>query len=159
MEVAASGTATAIVEYFHHTHPMKREISTNALLGSLLAVPSEGREKTSSWKHYNKLGTLPFINMGKGTGSYNREIENMQEARKQGIKSWHKGSTARLSAGYLSNTADNKPNGFNTEKDFVGWLIKNDITVCDLGAGTDAVRYKGGYVKRRSLGCKKLPAL
>mmetsp|Transcript_44221 Transcript_44221/g.75265 ORF Transcript_44221/g.75265 Transcript_44221/m.75265 type:complete len:88 (+) Transcript_44221:62-325(+) len=37
-------------------------------------------------------------------------------------------------------------------------MIRNGITVCDFGAGTDAMLYKGVRMARPSMPCRKLEA-
>lgn len=156
MEVAAAGTFPAIGKYFYHDrpNPMQRSMSVSAMLGSLLATPRElwPLKFVKSWKHYNKIGTLPYIDMHAASDSskvadYVDMIYNMKLARESGLEyvdplhpSFRNVSFLR---GVNSNRKDYAAGEFVTEKDFLVWMISNNVTVCDLGAETTAVLYKG----------------
>lgn len=156
MEVAAAGTYPAIGKYFLHNrpNPMQRSMSVSAMLGSLLAIPRDlwPLKYVKSWKHYNKIGTLPYINMHAALdlskpANYLDMIDNMKLARESGLEyvdplhpSFKKMSFLR---GANANRIDYAAGEFVTEKDFLVWMILNNVTVCDLGAETTAVLYKG----------------
>jgi hypothetical protein len=40
-------------------------------------------------------------------------------------------------------------------KDFLAWNIRNDVSVCDLGADTSAVLFKGEEMSRKSMPCRR----
>lgn len=46
-----------------------------------------------------------------------------------------------------------KPGRFSSESSFVAWLNINNVTVCDLGAGTTAVVYENTHFPRPSTRC------
>ena len=63
----------------------------------------------------------------------------------------------KLSMGTHASPHDYDKGRFITEKDFLQLLVASGITVCDLGAGTASVLYKGERHLRPSMGCRTLP--
>ena len=157
----------AIDNYFkaERPNPMARETSTSAMIESLLAVPQETWELgygATVWKHYNKIGALPYLDMGQGTatiedGGYKKMIDNLEKAQSLDIDYIDPLALPNvvLRRGIQSHPHDYTTGSFITEKDFLTWMLKFNITCCDLGAGTMSVLYKGVEVRRKSQKCKK----
>ena len=49
----------------------------------------------------------------------------------------------QLSGGYRASRADLVGNSFVAERDFLVWLLLNNVTICDLGAASRTLLYKG----------------
>ena len=58
-----------------------------------------------------------------------------------------------LTPGLRSSEIDRAPKAFVAERDFLLWLLWHNVSVCDLGAGSDAILYKGARAPRPSMGC------
>ena len=156
MLVAALEIFPAIDKYFRHGRPdaMQRSMSVTAMLGSLLATPPELRTRLlkNGWKHYNKIGTLPYIDMHAPpevpkASTYNDMINNMMLAQKNDLnyvdplRPEFKKLTFRR--GVHCSKHDYTRGDFRSEKDFLVWMILSNVTVCDLAAETTATLYKG----------------
>jgi hypothetical protein len=178
MRLACLGTFPAISAYVHGARPdpLTRELFVGALLGTMLSAPSklwDLKVGQPGWKHYNKAGTLPYFDAGRGSapvpgGGYQRVVDNLRAARASGMDRVDplasppfvvRGQPVVLLKGPHANPHDFDWRRFVTEKDFLGLLVGSNVTVCDLGAGTAEVRYKGVVVPRPSLPCRALPAV
>jgi hypothetical protein len=159
MMVAALEIFPAIDKYFRHGRPnaMQRSMSVPAMLGSLLATPHElhTRKLKNGWKHYNKIGSLPYIDLHAppelpNSFTYNDMINNMELARERGftyvnpLSPEFKNLTFRR--GVQSSSKYDYSQDFRSEKDFLVWMILNNVTVCDLAAETTSILYKGGRI-------------
>ncbi len=113
-----------------------------------------------------QLTTLPFPDMGYGTaevknGGFSKMLRNTKKAWDLGVdyvdpRSFTSSTMPqRFFEGIDGNNEMDyhRPGVFRTEKDFLVWLLRNNVTVCDLGAGTTAVLYKGHLMKRASGPC------
>jgi len=175
MLLACLGTWPAISGYIgRRPDPLTREVHVGAFLGTLLGIPRnlwDMKVGQHEWKHYNKAGTLPYFDVGRGSapvpgGGYQRVVDNMKAARTFGFDRVDPlaspplllhGKPLVLLRGPHSNPHDYDRNRFITEKDFLGLMVASNVTVCDLGAGTSAVRFKGVLIARPSLPCRHLP--
>jgi hypothetical protein len=167
MEVASLEMFPSIDKYFRRDRPdpMQRSLSVSAMLGSLLATPRElwpMKLADVKWKHFNKVGTLPYIDMHANlnstkVASYADMVENMRLARENGLEYVDPVSPSFKSLGFRrgvqANPNDYKSGLFTTEKDFLVWMIMKNVTVCDLGAETTAVLYKGSSKLSSILKC------
>jgi hypothetical protein len=134
MEVAAFGTFLAIESYFlrERRNPLQRHFSVSATLGSLVAVPSYlwgsklGRG-SGPWRHYNKVGTVPYLNMhvvetaGQQRNGHETMIVNLLAAKQQGMEMIDPLETGLprsvdVVKGYQANPHDYKDGAFVTEK-------------------------------------------
>ena len=59
----------------------------------------------------------------------------------------------RIIAGLRAGPIDRAVGAFVAERDFLVWLLQHNVSVCDLGAGTTALRYKGERHERPSMPC------
>lgn len=59
----------------------------------------------------------------------------------------------QLSGGYRASRADLVGNSFVAERDFLVWLLLNNVTICDLGAASRTLLYKGTRSPRPSRPC------
>ena len=66
------------------------------------------------------------------------------------------GLYARLTHGPRSSPLDRDPHTFVAERDFLLWLLWHNATVCDLGARTTRILYKGATAPRPSVPCAVL---
>ena len=64
----------------------------------------------------------------------------------------------RVVAGLRSAPIDRAVGAFVAERDFLVWLLAHNVSVCDMGAGTVALLYKGERHLRPSLPCATLSA-
>ena len=62
----------------------------------------------------------------------------------------------RLIPGARSSALDRSDGVFVAERDFLIWYLWHNITVCDLGARTTAILYKGSRAPRPSVACPTL---
>ena len=166
MRVAA-GTWDAMDAHFFSKEgwePLTRPLCVGAMLRSWLALPAQALRK-ASWTWYNKLITLPYPDFGLNP---NRTaagvVSTLRAASDAGWDCFDPQATDALSApppnmsvgivGSLSRPSiDYMPGLFVTEKDFLVWLLMNNVSVCDLGAGTTSILYKGMYFDRPSRDC------
>jgi hypothetical protein len=170
MEVAAKDTWHAIQEYFLNQQsswwdPFHRPLYVGAMLGTLLAVPAASRNP-ETWQHFSKIGTLPYFEIESGDNGhlgYEHMIDHMGAAWNEGmdfvdpqVTQYPGGGVVNLLPGPQSHPVDYTPGVFANEKDFLTWLISRNITVCDIGAGTDAILYKGSVGGRQSAPCRML---
>ena len=58
-----------------------------------------------------------------------------------------------LHTGARASALDRTGTTFVAERDFLIWLLHRNVTVCDLGAGTSELLYKGVPTPRPSLPC------
>lgn len=180
MKVASYELWPAIYEYFNTQRPdaLGREMFVGALLGSLNSIPVavRGMSVFEGLKHYNKVTTLPFPDITGDRGlrgvkktrkrpsmssAFSKMLTNTREAWDAGVEFFdplsnsNSGPIKRLLPGLDGNHEHDyhRSGVFRTEKDFLTWLIRSNITVCDLGAGTTSVLYKGRKVVRESAPC------
>ena len=77
-------------------------------------------------------------------------INNMELARERGftyvnpLSPEFKNLTFRR--GVQSSSKYDYSQDFRSEKDFLVWMILNNVTVCDLAAETTSILYKGGRI-------------
>lgn len=114
---------------------------------SLDALHTDAYDKRS-WQSYSKFAVLPFPRALPGTGAAPADARaNLAAALSAGA------AYARGDAfGAMANAGDMQRGTFVTEKDFLVWLLYNNVTVCDLD-GTDAYLYKGKSIARPTLPC------
>ena len=62
-------------------------------------------------------------------------------------------SAVRLVGGSRGSDLDRTSGLFVAERDFLRWLLYSNVSVCDLGAGTTTLLYKGVRAPRPSLPC------
>jgi len=164
IQVAAT-TYQSISSYFkkERPDPLTRELYVGALLGTFLSYPKElwqSHDIGQTWFHYNKVTTLPFPDMGIKAKIFADMVTNAQAAWDQGIDFLDpQASDIHLLKGVEASKKDYRHGKFMTEKDFLSWMIMHNVTVCDLGAGTTQVAFKGVTTSRPSFPCKDLSTL
>ena len=152
-KVVANRTWTSMATFFKadRPDPLTRPFNVAALRGTLAGVRDPHRKRGRDWKFYSKTGTLPFLNMGKGTKFYSHMIANMEEAAKRGIDYYDPLDAHPrypLVPGTESGGLDYVTHGvFLTERDMLTWMIFNNITVCDFGANLRKIVFKGAVMK------------
>jgi hypothetical protein len=122
----------------------------------MLAMIPIGFKTTGTWNSANKPNMVYFprgIFPGKGdlTASPQTMIKNLQAVHKQG---WRyidpmvpstdpKNATPPMEwPKQTGKGAYRGDSNFCTETSFLMWLFANNVTVCDLGTGTDQILYK-----------------
>ena len=135
---------------------LQRPFDVEALLRSMLAMIPIGFKTTGTWNSANKPNMVYFprgIFPGKGdlTASPQTMIKNLQAVHKQG---WRyidpmvpstdpKNATPPMEwPKQTGKGAYRGDSNFCTETSFLMWLFANNVTVCDLGTGTDQILYK-----------------
>jgi hypothetical protein len=181
MEVAAGNTWFAIWRYFarERPDPLTRHLAVRAALGTLLSV--SGQNTKSNWVFVNKAGTLPYLEMhgnhqatgnkgkrarnlpdGFPTGSltpHGTMVEHMKAAMRSGLEYvdplsvYHKSQNFTVKKGTMANDDDYVNGVFKSEKDFLSWMIMNNITACTFGAGVQSFLYKGTHHGLRTSPC------
>ena len=143
---------------------MKRPIGVAAMLSSMRTLPHPIRDNSRKWLLYNKVAALPFPVVRSGGGG--AEVQ-LRAALKAGIVLVDpQGGGRRLpqqkgsAAGPNDVRADwcegkDKRRCFHSEKDFLVFLIANNVSVCDLGAGSTALNHKRAVKERASFPCPR----
>ncbi|KAG8462642.1 hypothetical protein KFE25_004618 [Diacronema lutheri] len=161
---------------------MERPVAVRALLRSVLSLPPAA---FADWTLYQKIGVLNVPDM-RSSARAPPELRNAPPARfpsgpaELGRKAaWQAANLrAALAAGLewvdplaptprpplrhaMSGPKDFANGLFVTEKDFVDWLLRANVSLCDLGAETRGVLTKNGRWKRRPSmsGCVGLGAI
>ena len=154
-----------IFTHFYKLRAFDRPVRVIPLLESLHNLHPNGFSKgkvSSTWQLYPKLGTLPYVDMGSHkypAASVQRMIENLKKAREADVMLVNPQNKSTLHPtivqGPLSSPHD-MSGSFVTEKDFLGWMINNHgIVICDLGAETTKILYKGRLMQRPSQPCRQ----
>ena len=158
----AAGIWQAMDDFFFDggTHPtvMDRPIVVGSLLRSYAAQPREAMNQ-DTWRFYNKILTMPFVDMGRERSPAG-VLDNLQAAKmigldfvdpQQGI------AHPLISTGLVCHEGDYAPDKFSTEMDILTWFLTNNVTVCDLGSAVNSVLFKGQEQERPSFDCSMLP--
>jgi hypothetical protein len=140
--------------------PLTRPLCVGAMLRSWQALPPQALTQRS-WKYYNKLTTLPYPEFGLNPGRTPAGVvSSLRAASEAGWDCFDPRSRSALpilppnmSVGLSFRPLHTVTGMFVTEKDFLVWLIMNNVAVCDLGAGTTTIMYKGHYFARPSRDC------
>jgi hypothetical protein len=176
--MAIGAALWANIEYFEDAarggRPIMftRPVAVGPTLRSVLSLPPAA---FADWTLYQKWGhvTVPDMGLRKELrvrykpgrapkrlgGARLAMLENLRAARAAG---WEWVDPLDRRPGMPNVTAMvtcGRPNGrctggldglFNTERDFVQWLLVHNVTVCDVGAGTRAILHKNSRVYRRA---------
>lgn len=145
MAKIASMYTEAGAYYKKHQDPMRRPIPVEKLLDSILRDPFTNRETNSKWHLYQKLGTLPYPDMGeKGA------IANLQKAVAKGMNfaSFEGDETCLVSHGDIYNSQDYRYGILACEKDILHWVLIHNLTICDLSPDMGHLRWKNKLVQR-----------
>ena len=144
--------------------------SASALPASAWSTEREGRQ------HYNKVAMLPYPRLARSRhdalsadprSQTLTHIRTLLDARVDGIEPYDlravgivraaaaaNGSpSVTLAHGLRSSELDRSANVFIAERDFLLWMLWHNVTVCDLGAGSNAILYKGVTTPRPSVHC------
>ena len=141
---------------------LRRPVPVATLLRSLEVASADSFSK-ARWYFFNKLLTVPFVDMGvrfRGPAGAEYEsnvtVANLRRATAAGL-TWLDPrklrnltasarkllGPARVRAGIMSNGIDQVHPGFVSEKDFLVHLLLRGVVVCDLGPLANAFLYKG----------------
>jgi len=149
---------------------LTRPVAVEPTLRSVLSLPSQA---FTDWTLYQKIGHVNVPDMRVQVGARVRYkpgvapkrldlarlamLANLRAARAAGWE-WidplrpvgaQPNVTAMVVCGGESGRCVGRRDGvFVTERDFVQWLLVHNVTVCDLGASTQAVLHKGRAVRR-----------
>ncbi|KAL1523231.1 hypothetical protein AB1Y20_018182 [Prymnesium parvum] len=158
----AAGLYPAIGPVFETSSadPLRRRIDVQLLLNAALSLPHAAwSTRRSERQHYNKVAMLPFPMLAGVKASRSpREttIENLRavlEVVGRWIDPTHTASGLRVVPGLRAGSIDREIGVFVAERDFLIWVLSNNISLCDLGADTTALLYKGEKHPRQSLSC------
>ena len=148
----------------------RRAVHLQVLFDSAVSLPV-GAWSTSVplRQHYNKFAMLPYpttvsqrhsiqINRPDGLTASESRSEALDRLtstiRTRGtVHDPYAVGARTLSPGPRSSGLDRAPNVFVAERDFLLWLLWNNVTVCDLGAQSTAILYKGVKTQRGSSPC------
>ena len=158
----ASETWDAIPDFLA-VPALRRPVHVTTLLRSL-EVASRDYLSKARWFLFNKLLTVPFVDVGvrlagpaartpaDAEPELNSTIANLRRAAAAGVKWLDPRNSTESSrelrglavrAGTMSNPIDQVHPGFVSEKDFLVHLLLRGVLVCDLGPPTSAVLFKG----------------
>ena len=162
------------------SHAISHAISLHRLLDAATAIPPAAWSTVRELRqHYNKVAMLPFprlttsrldMHAADPRGHTLGHIRAAIDAHVDTIAPYRTvAATAELAAvpalppqiaremklipGLRSSALDRSPEAFVAERDFLLWLLWHKVSVCDLGAGSDAILYKGMQARRPSMRC------
>ena len=139
--------------------PLMQRLPTRALLAAALSVPTAAwSQRKGERTHYNKVAMLPIPRVATVRPAASA-VESATGARSYTLGELHRALALppragfKLQHGLRAASVDRQAGQFVAERDFLVWLLGNNVSVCDLGARTSALLYKGVRYARPSLPC------
>ena len=139
--------------------PLMQRLPTRALLAAALSVPTAAwSQRKGERTHYNKVAMLPIPRVATVRPAASA-VESAAAARSYTLGELHRALALppragfKLQHGLRAASVDRQAGQFVAERDFLVWLLGNNVSVCDLGARTSALLYKGVRYARPSLPC------
>ena len=137
--------------------PLMQRLPTRALLAAALSVPTAAwSQRKGERTHYNKVAMLPIPRVATARPAAGA-VESAAGARSYTLGELHRALALppragfKLQHGLRAASVDRQAGQFVAERDFLVWLLGNNVSVCDLGARTSALLYKG--VRSRDRRC------
>lgn len=150
--------------------PLERPVVVRPLLAAALATPAAAwSTRREERRHYNKVAMVPFPHVGSVASAVAKAdprtatLAHIRAALAAGHEVVSPAATHDAAAtlrpvpahGLRASALDRVGGAFIAERDFLVHLLERNVTVCDLGAGTVALLYKGERHARPSFGCPR----
>ena len=126
-------------------------ISAPALRDTLRSLDANAFSKRT-WQSYSKAGVLYFPVVLPGDARDPAAMAANLDAAVASGMTYVDASTARFDFGAMAEGGDKEVGRFVTEKDFLVWLLHNNVTICDLDGG-ETYLYKGRSIRRPTRPC------